>query len=294
MQNVELKRMNTCSFQTVVDVWNEGFKGYFVDMTLTLEQLLTRIIAEGILLDFSLVAFVDERPVGFLFNGIRDASFRKRAWNGGTAVVPEFRGKGIGRRLVNSAVEIYAAEGVNIATLEAISSNEPAIGLYESFNYQVIDELTFLQTELVIDDFPTTRFYSLRQVHPAVVGSLNFYNDECPWQGHWMSVMLNHGEALVVLDKQDNPVGYALSKKRFDDAGQLVSIALYQCEVSPHCDDKDQIIAAALNAAFVPSSGPCLRRTNNLSKSNRTIGLLENAGFTTFIEQAHMSLELLR
>ena len=295
MQNVELKRMNTCSFQNVIDAWNEGFQGYFVEMTLTLEQLLARIIAEGILLEFSFIAFVDDRPVGFLFNGIREVSSRKRAWNGGTAVVSEFRGKGIGRLLVNAAVEMYTSEGVNLATLEAISSNYAAIALYESCGYQVIDELTFLQTELKIDDFPTTRSYSVRQVHPAVVGSLDFYNDECSWQGHWMSVVLNHGEALVVLDEQDNPVGYALSKKRFDDAGQFVSIALYQCEVSPNRHDKDQIIATALNAAFVPAAGPCLRRTNNLSESNRTVvGLLEKAGFTTFIEQVHMSLKLLR
>ena len=290
MENFELKRMNTCSFQTVIDVWNEGFQGYFVNMTLTLEQLLARINADGILPAFSFVAFVEDRAVGFLFNAVRNVSSKKRGWNGGTGVVPEYRGKGVGRLLVNAAIEMYRSERVNVATLEAISTNDSAIALYASCGYQIVGELTFLQTEQRIDGFPSTRSYSVRQVHPSVIGSLNFYKDQCPWQAQWMSVVLNHGEGILVLDVNDSPVGYALLKKRFDDAGELVSIALYQCEVSPHCDDGEQVAAAALNAAFVPSAGPCLRRTNNLSKSNETVVcLLEKAGFTTFIEQVHMA-----
>ncbi|MGH9881544.1 MAG: GNAT family N-acetyltransferase, partial [Pyrinomonadaceae bacterium] len=45
----------------------------------------------------SFIAFVEGKPVGFLLNGIRNNSGGKFAWNGGTAVVPAFRGKGVGR-----------------------------------------------------------------------------------------------------------------------------------------------------------------------------------------------------
>src|SRR4051812_235170 len=100
---IQLKHLNTCSFQTMLEVWNEGFQGYFVDMTLTLDRFLTRISSEGVSPEYSFVAFVEDKPVGFLLNGIRSNDGKKFAWNGGTAVVPAYRGKGVGRTLLNAA-----------------------------------------------------------------------------------------------------------------------------------------------------------------------------------------------
>ena len=38
----EIRRLNTCTFDEAVQIWNEGFKGYFVDMTVSLDAYLRR------------------------------------------------------------------------------------------------------------------------------------------------------------------------------------------------------------------------------------------------------------
>ncbi len=54
------------------------------------------------------------------------------------AVAPEFRGRGIGRRLLRAALDMAVQMGCRRATLEVRPSNEIAIGLYRSCGFQVV------------------------------------------------------------------------------------------------------------------------------------------------------------
>src|SRR6476619_534811 len=128
---LEIRRMNTCSFQTALEVWNAGFHGYFVDLTVPLEQFLQRLIYENVSLEHSLVAFDDGRPVGFLLNAFRSSGGKKIACNAGTGVVPDMRGKGVGNALVAATIEVYRNESVDVALLEVIQANHSAIAVYK-------------------------------------------------------------------------------------------------------------------------------------------------------------------
>ena len=286
---IEIRHLDTCSFQTTVDLWNRGFQGYSVDLTQTLDSLLVRIISHGISPTHSLVAFVDEVPAGFLLNGLRSSGATRFAWNGGTGVVPEMRGKGIGKRLVEAALDLYSRKSVDRAMLEAISTNESAIRLYSSCGYEIVDELTFLQLD---DDWITARqsdSYTAVTVPPAVIGKLSFYDKFSPWQGQWESVALACGEAVLVQDTAGVPVGYALFKKKFTSEGKVESIGLFQCEVAPDRVDAGEIALFTLQRAFAAELGRFKRITYNLRKSNQlVVDVLHDAGFTTFIEQVHM------
>ncbi len=292
MQDLELRRMNTCSFQTALDVWNNGFRGYFVDMTMSLDVFLARLAARGISPELSFIAFAGDQAVGFLVNGIREHADRKFAWNGGTGVIPEFRGKGVGKVLVNAALDLYAKEHVDIAMLEAISTNQPAIRLYESCGYEVVEELTLLETRKIIDDFvtsPSLPSYTIHRVAPAVVGGLPFYRELSAWQGQWQSLSMINGEAVIVVDRERQPVGYALSDKKYDQAGLLERIVLYQCEAEPNSTDSEAIVSLALQNVFLTDASECIRTTHNFRKSNTlVVDRLKKAGFTTFIDQVHM------
>src|ERR1044072_3711698 len=231
--HLELRRMNTCSFQTALDVWNEGFQGYFVDMTMSLDVLLARLTTRGISPEHSFIAFVGDQPVGFLMNGIRENAGRRFAWNGGTGIIPEFRGKGVGKVLVNAALDLYTKQHVDIAMLEAISTNQPAIRLYESCGYEVVEELTFVETKKAIANFvnpAALTSYAVERVNPAAVGRLPFYRELSAWQGQWQSLSMTNGEAIILVDADRASVGYALYEKKFDDQGKISRIALHQCE----------------------------------------------------------------
>jgi ribosomal protein S18 acetylase RimI-like enzyme len=290
---IEIKHLDSCSFQTAVDIWNRGFQGYSVDLTQTLDSLLVRIISHGISPADSLVVFVDKEPVGFLLNGLRSSGDKRFAWNGGTGVVPEMRGKGIGKQLVEAALDLYAKKSVDSAMLEAISTNESAIRLYSSCGYKIVDELTFLQRD---DDWIAARksdSYTAVTVAPALIGKLSFYYKLSPWQTQWESVALACGEALLVQDTAGVPVGYALFKKKFTSEGKVESIGLFQCEVAPDRADASEIASFTLQSAFAAELGKFKRITYNLRKSNQlVVDLLRDAGFTTFIEQFHMMIKV--
>jgi len=288
MNGLELRRMNTCSFQTAVEVWNEGFHGYFVDMTLSLDDFLMRIMSLGISPGHSFIAFGEDQPVGFLLNGIRDNSGKRFAWNGGTGVIPSFRGKGVGKLLVQAALDLYSEEHVDVAMLEAISTNEAAIALYKQFGYARLEELVFLQTDEIGKDFASSAFV-IQKVVPASVRKLEFYRELSPWQCQWQSVAVGGGEAVIAVDSDRSVAGYALFEKKFDESDKPAKISLYQCEVAPDRSDSEIVAASLLRHVFMTDPVDCKRVTHNLRKSNQlVIDLLTASGFTTFIEQVHM------
>ena len=288
----EIRRLSACSFDDAVKIWNEGFHGYFVDMTLSLDRYLSRLQRAGLSPELSLMAFCDGTPAGFLLNGIRTNPGPKVAWNGGTGVSPQFRGRGVGKALMRATVDLYKELGIQIATLEAISENESAILLYQQFGYEVVDRLVFFnhQGELNERTFPelNSQTYSTAQVAPYLVGQLEFYQESAPWQGHWQSLIRQNGEALIVSDADGAAVGYALYKKKRDERGRITEIALHQCVVIPGADT-DAIIGCALRSVYAPLKLECTRSTYNFSKSNEAVNrMLHEAGFQSFIEQVHM------
>jgi ribosomal protein S18 acetylase RimI-like enzyme len=289
-----IRRLSTCSLEEAVQIWNEGFKGYFVDVTLSLDAYVARLYSEGISPEYSFIAFSAGKPAGCLLNGIRINAGRKVAWNGGTAVNPDFRGQGIGKVLVKAALELYAEEGVEVATLEAISANISAIALYQQAGYEIVDHLLFLQSDRAI----RTKFshhcnndsYSIRSAPPAVVAGLAFYESSAPWQTQWQSVLLKNGAALIIADGRGEALGYSLYKKTFDQEGKVAAIVLYQCAAAPGKPNAESIVACALEEVYAPLDAECHRSTHNLSKKNEVVcRLLTEAGFTPFAEQVHMA-----
>ena len=56
-------------------------------------------------------------------------------------VVPAFKGKGIGTKLVHIVKEAEAARGVKILELECVSGNAPAVALYKKHGFTILREL---------------------------------------------------------------------------------------------------------------------------------------------------------
>ena len=54
------------------------------------------------------------------------------------AVHPDFRGKGLAKKLLTELLAAAEEAGANIYTLEVRASNESAIALYESFNFKSV------------------------------------------------------------------------------------------------------------------------------------------------------------
>jgi ribosomal protein S18 acetylase RimI-like enzyme len=296
-QHIEIRLLSNCSFADALKVWNEGFQGYFVDMTLTLDDYLARFQREGLSPEYSLIALVADRPAGFVLSGLRMNGGEREAWNGGTGVVPEFRRSGVGKALLRATLDLYRELDVDIASLEAISENHNAISLYQQFGYEIVDRLVSLKYQGQIQKQSSTAgrvgSYSVKPAAVVAVSELEFYPRMVPWQAQWQSMANTNGEALTVVDEAGVTVGYALYRRKRDERGTLASIALFQCVADPQRDDQDAIVTAALDYLYSPFDLECRRATYNLgSPSQGADQTLRRWGFAFFVEQVHMVIRL--
>lgn len=133
-----------------------------------------------------------DEPAGFVLNGFRDINGKRIAWNGGTAIAPTYRGKAIGKKLMLKNLELYREQGVDIATLEALDQNEPAIKLYEHVGYEIMDRLVLLQHECPMSSTLFEQLdhhsYTITKGLPRDVNEISFYQRLSPWQTGWQSM----------------------------------------------------------------------------------------------------------
>jgi hypothetical protein len=190
---------------------------------------------------------------------------------------------------MTATLELYETEQVDVALLEALSDNHPAIALYKKYGYVIEEDLTLLRADDFDLIFRVSGNYTVRRVDLPEVGKLHFYNALAPRQCQWQSLFQARGEAYVVYDREPAPVGYALFKRNFDAGGKVCSVILYQCEIIPGRDDAPDIAAHILNRVFDAPPGRVRCSTHDFRKSNQVVvELLTESGFKTFIEQVHM------
>ncbi|MEC0265761.1 GNAT family N-acetyltransferase [Paenibacillus anseongense] len=284
------KKMSEMSVEDLVALWNKGFEGYYLNSSLDMSKFMARTVHEGLSLEHSLVLYENEEAIGFVMNGFRTIEGKKVAWNGGTGIIPDYRGKGFGKHLMLRNLQLYQEQDVDIALLEALVQNEAAINLYQKVGYEITEQLVCLQhtgellVNLLESKFPEK--YSLRQGHPVEVNAVPFNKPMSAWQTQWPS--MKGGESILVTVAEE-VVGYALFKRVYAENGSLTSFVLYQCEACPGREDETEILKTALREVFAPLTSSCTRLTMNIRHSNEGLNeLLAGLGFTSFVEQVHM------
>ncbi|WP_261129318.1 GNAT family N-acetyltransferase [Bacillus sp. Marseille-Q3570] len=286
---IEIKRVSSCPLTDVVEAWNSGFKGYFTEMTMTVDRFIQRMVHEGLSAEDSIVAYVDGVPAGIVLNGFRIVDGKTISYNGGTGVAPEFRRTGIGKKMMESTIEIYKRKAVDTATLEAINENSAAIKLYESLGYEITDRVDFLQQDGPLqphfEDFEISPEYDFEHTTPEQVSKLSFYQKESPWQTQWQSAA--NGEA-VVASQEGKQVGYALYRRSFKPDGNAAVIVLHQLGVDADFNNPYNLIDALLHKVLEPKQS-CKRLIINLSREAKPqYETVMNRGFSTMISQVCM------
>ena len=276
---MEVKRLSQCTLEDVLQAWNDGFEGYFVQIKLNAEAFLTRLVGEGLSPSQSIVAFDENKPVGIVLNGFRQVDGKKIAWNGGTGVATDYRGKGVSRAIMEETLEVYKQENVDIATLEVIKENERAIKLYEKYGYVITDHLLFITGEYkpVIDSLGIKEDL----VRPEQFAGFSFYKEDVPWQCSWKSA--KQGEAKVFYNQADEPIGYAIYRRVWNDEKKLDRIVFHQLELLDQ--EKVEYIPKFIGSI---TTEPVNITTINFSASNPVSNYFIEQGLQVYTEQYQM------
>ncbi len=136
---MEFKTLETISEDHILKVFNHSFSDYVIPFHLELEQLKTKMNTENITLSYSVGAFDKEQLVGFILHGY-DPN-RLAVYNGGTGVIPEYRGNGLTKQMYAFILPKLKEQNIDQLVLEVISNNTPAIKSYETIGYQKVREL---------------------------------------------------------------------------------------------------------------------------------------------------------
>jgi ribosomal protein S18 acetylase RimI-like enzyme len=114
-----------------------AFSDYTLDFDLTEEKFIKKFI-EKLNIDFKLSAgaFVGDEMVGFIFSNVGMYQGELTAYNGGSGVVPEHRGRNLTIQIYQFLINIFRQSNVRKCVLEVLTNNKPAIVSYSKVGFK--------------------------------------------------------------------------------------------------------------------------------------------------------------
>lgn len=122
-----------CSIEALVQIYNASRVDYIVPMPMNARRMAEYIAAYDVDLDASYVAVnTADEPCAIGMLGWRG----QRAWVTRLGVVPERRGRHVGRFMLNTLLDAAQSRGAALAQLEVIEGNAPAHALFLKAGFQ--------------------------------------------------------------------------------------------------------------------------------------------------------------
>ncbi|MGI8316540.1 GNAT family N-acetyltransferase [Halobacillus mangrovi] len=209
---MNVKSMMNCSFKDAIKAWNEGFQDYTVDLTMNVEGFIKMMSTKRLSPEYSVLAYDEGKPVGIILNSIQPLQGIQTAYNGGTAVHPDYRNLGVGQRLMEASLSVYEKEKVSNASLEAICTNKPAIQLYKNNGYIIKDHLDTI--ELDKGTFKQERDLTLKLVtYEDCKENISQHFQVMPWQN---KVDFIDEREIYQFSLGRQPIGYVLLSRNKD------------------------------------------------------------------------------
>lgn len=290
---ITFKTMDHITFKEAHELFTLGFEGYYIPMNMTLDAFVARFGNENLSPVLSIIMFDEGNPIGFVIQGIREVDGKKIAWNGGTGIIPKYRGKKLGSVLVEKALHTLKEQDVDIATLEALTINQPAIKLYEKVGYKVIDTLHFLEAdgELPFDDKVANEFL-IKRIPAWQAVNAKIFPTTVPWQVD-PSITPRVGGEAVIATKGDEILAACLVRTRKQYGGEAEGVTLFQSTINTEKEEGERALQAVLQEGLY-FQHPLKRTTYNLmDHSKKTLPFLQSKGFkNTDISQVFMVKEL--
>jgi ribosomal protein S18 acetylase RimI-like enzyme len=272
----QISTLENVKFAELTEVFNSAFADYFIEISLNEQSLAKKICAENIILAKSVGAVFDGNLVGFILIGLEN----KTAYNGGTGVLPEFRGHALTKQMYEFILPKLKAEGICRHQLEVITENLPAIKTYEKIGFRTVRTLACFKGRIAVSQInKTVEIKSLDGIDAQTAAP--FWNSKPSWQN-----------SVSAIKRAENPpeilgaflgselVGYLVFTKK----GFVKQFAVKK-------DFRRSRIAQTLFARAKNDLDDREIVINNLDKSDReTVSFLSQIGLKAFLEQFEMQM----
>ncbi len=139
-RGITIQSADSVAIADLVRAFNASYIDYYTPVFLTPDSFERMAERESVRLAVSAVACEGDKIVGQGLLAIRGS----RGWIGGMGVLPDYRGHGIGRRLMAHLIHQGRCAGLVTIQLEVITQNDRAYALYTSMGFQTIRQLRVL------------------------------------------------------------------------------------------------------------------------------------------------------
>ncbi len=288
LTDFEFRTLGDVPLEELHSTFLEAFSDYLVKMDVPLKKFETMARRRGMVPQMSVGAFVGNRLVGFIFNGVREWEGRRTAYDTGTGVVPEFRKKGATTRMFARTLDILRGAGVEQYLLEVIKENDPAGDLYRKQGFETVRGLNcYVGPREALDTGPAPEGVVLAPLPMDALGwdRLRSFWDFAPsWQNSVDSVMAVPETLSAVTAVADGQVvGYGIVEPATGDVPQLA--------VDPTWRSRG-VGRALLGALLGLTDAENLVALNLEETSEAANAFVEAVGFAPYTAQFEMVLQL--
>ena len=273
---IAYRLLSNADFDSLHECFLTAFSDYEVDMRISREQFRQRLTRDGIRLEISAGAFDGERMIGFCMNALGQWQGKTTAYDGGSAMIPGYRGRGIATEMFAFLEPRLKEAGGSQYLLEVLTSNFPAANLYRKLGFVETRRLAVFRSQRGTRDTEGTR--DLRLVEqPDWELFQSFWDGYPSWQNVIDAVDRAANERIIMGAYTDDAcVGYGVVF--------VPQMNLMQLGVSP--PHRRQGIGSALLASL-ETSGP-LKIINIDEDLKGTLAFYEHNGYKQVFGQYEM------
>ena len=272
---MKIRSLEHTNLEVIVECMGKSFQNYFVKIPMEVDFWRKRYDAARVDYSLSFGAFDGDLLTGFIIHGIDQHENQLTAFNTGTGVLEEYRGRKIVDKIYDYAFPLLKAKNVEKCMLEVIEQNHVAIRVYERTGFRKERFLRCFHGEL--DDLDAD--ISVREVaYSSLEDSIEKYQPFYSWD-HSKRAIEKGGElykTYVVINNASEEIGYFVIN--------TINKAFIQIESFNVADWSSVLHATKLvNRTF---------RINNIdNRNNDCIDTLLKAGIKNHVNQYEMSME---
>jgi ribosomal protein S18 acetylase RimI-like enzyme len=283
--DIQYEFLSNDRFPEIHRTFMEAFADYYVDTSGVTETMLyNRAIKNGVDFGLSVGAVAGDEMVGVTIVGCDRWKGVAAAFDIGTGIVPDYRGKGIAKRMFEFAVPELRNRGVEKFVLEVIQENEPAIKAYKGAGFNVTREFDcFNWKPNGAPQLP----HDIRPVDREVLSELESHLDWRPsWENSFASIRRIPDDVMMYgAFVEDVCAGVIVYYPLINWITTLVVKREY----------RRRGVATALLAHFArkrPEGIDAVKLINIDHSDTATLALLANVGVEPIVQQFEMELDL--
>jgi ribosomal protein S18 acetylase RimI-like enzyme len=278
-----IQTLENITIDTILDTFNLAFSDYVIPMRITKEQLVSKLNAENIRLDYSVGAFEKNELIAFILHGHDVINDKHFIYNGGTGVIPTKRGNRLTALLYEYVLPRFHAKPVASVKLEVITTNLPAITTYEKIGFKTIRTLDCFKGNIQ-QQKPLSADYKIQHLKEPDWDKLQSFWDWQPsWQNAVTAIEKSKTDLISVGIYQNNELlGYLVFNPKSNRIQQLAIAKAH----------RNKSLASQLFSYVAINYTAEVSLINVDHAAIATVQFLENIGLQKTVSQYEMELKL--